>query len=227
MKKHNVTISFMLCLSILTACSGCGLGLLERVPNNSISSEVSGETELFSPAVLEYYEIPWLVEPEHVGEVTQYFDTTNYNYETTVTSEEVFWLYSQSILTGLLEGDYSVGYFLESGQHGELWTAVFYNVLVHSENLQDYVDYSETNNSIEFRIYYTVLPVGEYDEQHDGYPLREIRKFIVNLTRTANQEGTYQLKLYLGTSGHEIDYLRIDEDTSEEVEAPAPPQSEE
>lgn len=215
MKKISVAFG-AICCATACLCSGC-FGIFEKKVDHPIPSLVEGESDLFSPAVLEYYEIPWLQKPDNVSHETAKIEYSWYSFRARIVSEEAYLHYVQTVFDKLVNGNYTIGYFVTSGSDGELWTSISYYIYSTSNNLQDYFAHLSDENYLFFELFYTVIPPEAYDESHDAYPLKEVRNLNINLTRTANETGLYDFSISLGISGHEIDYLRFDEDTSERL----------
>ena len=149
----------------------------------------SVSTELFSEEVLQEFNIPWLTRPEGAANEEQYKEKINwgtYYYEATINSQEQFTSYVEDIFKEFSERNYTIANYYETIIKGEAWSTR-YGVNIAFDNNMTYM-FSETDENVVYRLYYTAQPLGEYNDDVGGREVSNVNliKFTWNKVSAEN-----------------------------------------
>ena len=182
MKKILKTVVVVLGALPLVLCS-CNLD-----PDRTCNIK-SGSTELFSEEVLQEFNIPWLTKPEGATNEKQYKEKINwgtYYYEAIINTQEQFTSYVEDIFKEFSKRNYIIANYYETVIKGEAWSTR-YGFNIAFDNNMTYM-FSETDNNVVYRLYYTAQPLGEYNDEVGGREVSNVNliKFTWNKVSTEN-----------------------------------------
>ena len=201
MKKIMCMLAVLLAAALFSF-SGC-----------SPQEETKIDKNLFDDDILEAYNIPWLQKPDEAINERQYFDG-HYTYEANFQEYDDYTEYYTSVFTQFQEKGYSL--FRETGydSHGELWSHYTCGFLESIENPNEAL--LEHSYMVNYNVYYTPSPLGDYDTEHDGYTADNIKYLIFMCSKERNENGLFTFYLYLA-AGREHYYVQTADEPSASV----------
>lgn len=158
--KKLITGIFSIALSAVILFSGC--------------SNIPDSDDLFDPEVLDYYNLSWLEKPQGAQNEQSKNNgddkDANHVYTCTVESRDVFEEYAAGVFQSLKDSGYSVAKFFRRQTSGALWTLVYWDEALTSDNLEDYKKgyTTETYAEHDYKFYFSIEEPGEYYKEYHG-----------------------------------------------------------
>lgn len=160
-------------------------------------------TELFSEQALKMYSIEWMSPPEGAVDEVQYReDNSAYlQYEAKMAREEDFNAYLNNVFENFKNGDYTIANYYAQFSSGHLDTFKIWFHIAYDETKTYYVN--DHVNTIVYRLYYTVTPLGKRNEEVGGREVKNVAYLDFVWGKIADEDGLHQIKIYLNKlTGH-------------------------
>lgn len=194
MKQSKLLLAIIFCLVFALFC--CLLPYLIWGVSSCVSTHRNNKEKLtgnfFDEAVLKRCEISFLQKPENVtNEVFSNDGYSYYEYSCEIESFSDFENYAKSILQGLIDNDYTFGYYVDSLEGDPILTSHYtYLKIYPSLDIIDYSDYEGTH----YRFFYTPQKYYELKEEFGGRLMghREIR---LKISYEPNATGRYKVEM--------------------------------